>query len=370
MVRIGIDCRALVGNRAGIGRYLYEVLDELAQREDDIRYYLYAPKEIGLPYRCQGNKHFVLRIRRFKPAILWLHIMLPFLLFRDRIDFFWGPNYALPLWSFREYRSVITIHDAVHIHFPETMLWTTKLHNRFLLKRYSQKADLILTDSHSAKKDVCRALNCSESRVNVVHLAARRDDHVLQCDAPINGQYILNVGTIEPRKNIERLVEAYSRIPYYLRQKYTLVIVGARGWGGVEPEKLFLSYGVSDTAIYKNWVSEEELQCLYANAAVFAYPSLYEGFGLPILEAMSHGIPVLCSYNSSLGEVAGGNALLCDPFSVYDIQKKLCMLLDDEQFRKRLSSLGDIRARQFGWMSTAEHTLSSILGGHRDVVKS
>ncbi len=376
--RVAIECRALVGPRAGIGRYLYRLLEEFADRKEDVTYYLYAPRPIEVPERCLADPRFVVRMVHFRPALLWLHVVVPLWIAQDRIDFFFGPNYAAPLLRLHGYRSVITIHDAVYARFPETMLLKTLLHNRFMIPLYCRNADLLLTDSHFSAQELREIIGVDDDKLRVVHLAGDNHFGMLADSAPAVGQagataqtrvigrYILTVGTVEPRKNMESVVAAYAMLPAALRDAYSLVIVGRALWGGLNPQEWFEKYGVTGNAIHFDDVSDRELQGFFSQATVFVFPSLYEGFGLPVVEAMSCGVPVICSYTSSLAEVAGDAALLCDPTSSRDLSTKVELVLQDASLRDTLTALGARRVAELTWARTAAETLRWVLGDDRD----
>lgn len=372
--RVAIECRALVGPRAGIGRYLYRLLEEFAGRKDDVTYYLYAPRLIEVPEVCLADPRFVVRMVHFRPALLWLHAVVPLWIAQDRIDVFFGPNYAAPLLRLHDYRSVITIHDAVYARFPETMLLKTLLHNRFMLPLYCRHADLLLTDSHFSAQELHEIIGIEDDKLRVVHLAG--NNHVdmptdstvtvgqpdVAAQSRIAGSYILTVGTVEPRKNMESVVAAYAMLPTALREAYSIVIIGRTLWGGLNPQQWFEEYGVTGHAFHFDDVSDGELQGFFSQASLFVFASLYEGFGLPVVEAMSCGVPVICSYTSSLAEAAGGAALLCDPTSPQDLSTKVELVLQDIALKDTLIELGTRRVTDLTWARTARATLHCILG--------
>jgi glycosyltransferase involved in cell wall biosynthesis len=361
--RIAIDCRPLIGQRAGIGRYLYKILEQFALRNDDAVYYLYAPGSIDLPNVCKDNEKFIVKIKNFSPAILWLHAVVPIWILKDKIDVFWGPNYALPIIKLSDYRSVITVHDMVYARFPDTMLWKTRLHNQVMVPLYVLESDLVLTDSEFSKSEILKFLNVVDEKVKVIYLAADAQNPTQNEDYFNNNveKFILSVGTIEPRKNFEAIVKAYSQLDYSIREKYKLVVAGHIGWGGLNPLSMFQKYHVMDTAQFIENATDEQIAGLYKKAALFIYPSLYEGFGLPVLEAMMYGVPTICSANSSMVELYSDTALLCDPNNLNDIIYKMEILLSDEDLRLFLNNKFKNMAQKLTWEKTARQT-SEYLG--------
>ncbi len=376
-IRIAIECRALVGPRAGIGRYLYRLLEEFANRQDDVVFYLYAPGSIMIPKTCIDNPRFIVRVVNFRATLLWLHTIVPIWLKQDKIDIFFGPNYASPFIKLYNYRSVITIHDAVYARYPKTMLLKTRLHNRFLVPLYSRHADLLLTDSYFSARELREVLNVPPTKLKIVHLAGNNNADTQKKSlnstavlttskqTRITGSYILTVGTVEPRKNIESIVAAYAMLPPTVRHKYSIVIVGRTLWGDLDPQQWFEKYEITGHAFHFNDVDDAELQCLFSQASLFVFASLYEGFGLPVVEAMSCGVPVICSYTSSLAEAAGGAALLCDPKSTKDLSQKIDLVLKDDNLKDTLVKLGTSRAKDLSWARTAEETLTYILSNEK-----
>lgn len=361
--RIAIDCRPLIGHRSGIGRYLYELLNQFARREDSVQFFLLAPAEIDIPDACKYNNRFMVKIHHMRPGILWLHTVVPWFIHKEHIDVFWGPNYAMPLIKKSDCRYVITIHDATYARYPETMYWVTRIHNQWMLPIYSYLSDCVITDSHFSRKELLEVLQLSDGHVYTVHLSASPPRVKPLEQFPMESPFILAVGTIEPRKNFKRLVAAYAQLPAYLKKEYHLVLAGAIGWGGLNPDDWFKEYKLEGNATYLGKVDEHQLATLYSKATLFVFPSLYEGFGLPILEAMSFGCPILCSRSSSLIEVADNAALFFDPTSVTDISCVLNRVLEDAGLRSELSIAGQKRSSEFSWGEAATMTLDLLIGG-------
>lgn len=370
MIRVGVDCRPLIGKRTGIGRYTFEILRQFALQPDDgVMYYLYAPGDIEIPQECaQESNRFMLRITRFRPKIAWLHSILPVNLLRDRIDVFWGPNYAAPLLRLRRYHTVLTIHDATFMRFPETMQFITKIHNKWFLPLYVHFADRIITDSEFSMQELQNGLLPQGKRSNVVYLGAtqfqeqNKDEshnsmgHLL----PMN-RYILMVGTVEPRKNMESVVAAYSMFPPSLRNSVGLVIVGRIGWGGLNPADWFEKYNVTESSRYLPDADDSLLGSLYSGADLFVFPSKYEGFGLPIIEAMKAGAPVACSNIPVFKEVAGDAAVYFNPAEVADIASVLISLLENRDLRIEMQKRGYSCAGGYTWREAADATKHILL---------
>jgi glycosyltransferase involved in cell wall biosynthesis len=255
----------------------------------------------------------------------------------------------------------VTIHDLVWRHAGETMRPTSRWLEAMLMPQAVRLADRVLADSRSTADAVASEFPEAAAKVRVVHLAASP----LACpgqrgalrDLGIPGDYILFVGTLEPRKNLPRLLQAFALMPAPARARAQLVIAGGTGWGRDDLAGLIARLGLGNRVVLTGYVDEATLSTLYAYALFFAMPSLYEGFGLPLLEAMSFGTPVLTSACSSLPEVAGEAGMLVDPLDVQSIAQGLSALVLDDALRDGLAAHSKSNAAQFSWAKTAQETL-------------
>jgi glycosyltransferase involved in cell wall biosynthesis len=294
--------------------------------------------------------------------LLWPNFILPSRAARDGFDLI---HCTTPYGTFMpcRYRNVITVCDVTPLLFPGTHGRLNVGHFRFALPAILRRADRIITISHCSKRDIVRLYGLPEEKVIVTMLAAD------PCFRPLPKggggglvqalprPYILNVGTLEPRKNLEGLLHAFARakragIPH------TLVIAGARGWGDSRLAPLPEALGITDSVVFTGFVEDDDLPHLYGNADFFVYPSLYEGFGLPVLEAMACGTPVITANTSSIPEVAGDAALLVDPRSETDLAAAMVRLAGDGDLRGDLGLRGLSQAARFSWERTVGETLA------------
>lgn len=362
---IGIDGNeANAEIRVGIGEYAYQVLMHLSKfkvQSSEFRVYLKDAPRKDLP---EESKRWQYRI--VKPEKLWTQIGLPFDLYthRPRPDVFFTPTHYAPRFS--PIPTVISIMDLSYIHFPN--LFNKKdLYQLENWTKYSAKnAKMILTISEASKRDIMDIYGIPQDRIVVTypgikqsHSTSKISMDVLQKTYQISGDYILFVGTLQPRKNIERLIEAFSRISSS-HKDLSLVIVGKHGWQyeGIlaAPKK----YHVEEKVQFVSFVPDADLGAFYTRARCFVLVSLYEGFGLPILEAMSYGCPVITSNVSSLPEAGGDAALYVDPKSTEDITKKITMVLDNEKLRSEMIEKGKKQVKKFSWEKTARETLNVL----------
>jgi glycosyltransferase involved in cell wall biosynthesis len=262
--------------------------------------------------------------------------------------------------------NVVTIYDLTALLFPEHHTPGTRELQARKWQFAREKADVVIAISEATKRDIVAHLGISASRIHVVcggvgpAFRPIESRQVLeQALAPLRlapGEYILSVGTIEPRKNLVRLVEAYHRVRD-LTPAPKLVLAGARGWKFESVFERVKTLGLKDEVVFLGQVPADILPALYNGAVAFAYPSLYEGFGLPPLEAMACGVPVIASDASSLPEVVGDAGLLVDPNDTDALADALATLLNEDEKRAELSARGPTRARAFSWEQTAFKTL-------------
>lgn len=259
---------------------------------------------------------------------------------------------------------VATVHDVTTLTHPRHHLVVNRVVHRRRLRWIKRHVSRIIAVSRSTKRDLVDTLGIDADRISVVYEARghpdpseRRDFEALRRCYGIPARYILSVGTLEPRKNQKRLIRAFESLPE-THGKLDLILVGGKGWHARGVLRAIESSPARDRIRRLGAVPESDLTALYENALVFAYPSLYEGFGLPILEAMAAGTPVLTSNLSSLPEVAGGAAVLVDPRSVESIRSELERLLAEPALRDRLVALGREREADFNWERAARETLA------------
>ena len=262
---------------------------------------------------------------------------------------------------------VATVHDLTHLTHPQHHLRLNRALHRRRLNWIGKRADRIIAISNSTRSDLLRMTNLVADRIDVVYEARGHDtssgglgeahiDSVLSRYGLASTPYLLSLGTIEPRKNQEALVQAFEGI-FRQFQDLVLVLAGAKGWRAGKIREAIDRSPARDRIRFLGPVPSEELPALYAGATVFAFPSLYEGFGLPVLEAMAAGTPVLTSCTSSLPEVAGDAALLVNPESPTDIREGLVRLFESESLRQDFAERGYRQERRFSWRRTAELTM-------------
>jgi glycosyltransferase involved in cell wall biosynthesis len=235
--------------------------------------------------------------------------------------------------------------------------------DRHLMPMAVRLADRVICVSQHTASELTSQCPYAQDKTRVVHegttVFSDSTDSLnsLKLAVDLSRPYFLFVGTVEPRKNLGRLIEAYAHLHPEIRQVADLVVIGGKGWGGVNVESLSEQHGIADRVKVLGYVNDQQLSVLYSKALFLAMPSLYEGFGLPLLEAMSWGTPVLTSQISSMPEIAGEAAVFVDPESIESISSGLRKLLVDKALRRLLGEAGRQRVRQFSWDVTAKKTL-------------
>jgi len=356
---IGVDVRSLSEPITGIGRYTLSLLEEMVlDKSHEWVLYSYRPLLHG-----QWNRSNVtVRTWNFPKWVRglytpWSQLILPFWLRQDNIDLFWSPAHRLPICLSKSIARVVTIHDLVWRHSPETMRPFGRLLDTYLMPRAVDLADRVIAVSNSTAKDLINEVPEAIKKTSVIYegnsLLLNKSNAVKHIDEG----YILFVGTLEPRKNLSRLLEAYSMLSSTLRKKHTLVIVGGRGWGNENIHSIIKDYDLRNNVKIMGYLSDEELASVFREAYLFIMPSLYEGFGLPLLEAMNAGIAVLASNTSSMPEVVGDAGIFFDPNSAQSIKSSLETVILNPNLRKSLSRKGIERAKEFSWHKTSKETL-------------
>lgn len=367
---IGIDGNeANVEKKVGIGEYAFELLTQFERfKIYDLRFTIYLKNQPrpDMPVERDGWGYRVIG-----PSPMWTRFALPFDLYlhSQRPDVFFSPSHYGPRFS--PVKTAISIMDLSFIKFPYLFAKKDLYQLTNWTRASVRKAKKIFTISKSSRNDIIETYGLGSENVVVTYPGIREDAGLKIKDLSmqelskkfgIKGKYILFVGTLQPRKNIEKLVEAFSLIINHKSSvgDLSLVIVGKKGWLYepilVSPAK----YGVEEKVKFLDFVENEDLPSLYRNALCFVLPSLYEGFGLPVLEAMKHGCPVITSNVSSLPEAGGDAALYFDPNSASDIANVIEKVITDEKLRQEMVKKGYNQIKKFSWEKTAKETLKVL----------
>ncbi len=374
MITIGVDGNeANVENKVGVSVYAQNVLNYFNKSANqDIRFVVYLKNKplLELP---EENEFFKYKVIQGK--FLWSQIYLPLELYLHKnINVFFSPAHYLP--RFCQVPQVVTIHDLAYIFFPEDFtkkdLWQLTNWTKFSIN----KATKIIAVSKTTKKDIVKNYGVNESKITVIYngfekTAGAKTSAVEERSGKTTEvkslKYILFVGTIQPRKNLEVLIDAFNKF-IQTNSDFKLIIVGKKGWLYESIFEKVKAMNLEDKIIFAGHVPDEELISYYKNAFCFVLPSLYEGFGIPVLEAMSYDCPTIVSMTSSLPEVGSDASLYFDPKNSDDLLQKLNILKDDAKLRKELISKGRQRIKDFSWEKCGKETLDVIRGSIRGSV--
>jgi len=366
-MKIGIDATALLDARlTGIGWYLHRMLTEFCRGDASVQLSLYTARPLPTRYECDRIHERVGSRNLRVPATPWMQTVGRRLAVHDGLDCFWGPAHILPVGLSKQVRTVMTVHDLVCVFYPQHMTRLNALVHRCLFARSVRQADAIITDAERTRQDIIEHLHVEPSRVFAIHLGVDEVFRPLERDTVrsrlnalgIPADYLFAVGTLEPRKNYPLLFQAIARMP----ECPPLAIAGGRGWKYRTILQQLNRLGLQSRVRLLDYVSDEDLVALYNGALVVVQPSLYEGFGFPLVQAMACGTPVLASNTSSLPEVGGDAVAYFESGSADSLVTELRSLLSSEARRQALRQAGLERAREFDWSKTARATLAVFRG--------
>lgn len=375
-MRIWIDgYEANVPQRLGSSQVAFELLRSLWKLDpkNDYTILLPAPPLGDLPKERIGWKYKIL-----KPKALWTKIALPLAIYKSikKPDLFFSPTHYIPRFCPKKVKRVATFFDLSFIHFPEMFtkkdLWQLREGTKFT----AENADHIITISNFSKEDIIRQYLLEGSKVTVAYPGYNKDNFKYQIvnsknegiknKYRIRDSYLIYIGTIQPRKNLKRLIEAFARVVKMGGEPYSrmdLVIVGKsggegrKGWMYEDILKYPKELEIEDKVKFLGFVPNEDLAVLLSGAVVYIQPSLWEGFGIPVVEAMAVGTPVIVSNVSSLPEVVGNAGILIDPYSVDQIEQAIRTIVSDKKLRQKFLKEGIQRAQEFSWDQMAKVVL-------------
>lgn len=371
-MRIAIDATSLPPTPLGAANYIVSLTTALADLHPAERILVLVQPQHASRFSDHEQLEIV-GVSRAGPLrrVIWEQTVLPLVCRRLKVDLLHSPHYSRPLLL--PCRSVVTVHDLTFFLLPEVHLAYKRLFFRAMTRVAARRAQALIVPSQSTCTDLRRITRVAESRVHMVPYGIGpsfrpvRDPDRRRAIAERYGlpnEFLLYVGNLEPRKNLPRLLEAYARLP--ARQVVPpLVMAGTRGWKDSLLRKTMERLNLGRRVVTPGYIPQEDLPTVYSMATALVYPSLYEGFGLPVLEAMACGTPVITSNVSSMPEVAGDAALLVSPEDTETLAGALERMLGEPDLRAELSQRGLVRAREFTWRRAAESTLAvyrSVLG--------
>lgn len=351
---IGFDgSRAFVNERTGTENYSYQLLKALAKIDTQNRYLIYLRPGVKIETKWPNNFRF--QILNFK--FLWTQIGLASQTFKDELDVLFVPAHTLPIVLKPGLKTVVTVHDLGSEFLPKTHQLKQRLYLSFMQKAQLRGATHLIAVSYATKDDLVKRIGINSKKITVIYEGYDKELFKPVKNDLLPKTYYLFVGTVQPRKNLERLIRAFKLSD--LSNLSHLVIVGSKGWLSDEIYKLPKKLGIEKKVKFLGYVPDENMPALYSGAIALIYPSLFEGFGLPILEAQACGCPVITSNISSMPEVAGKGAILVDPYNIDDIVKGMNKIKKQET-RNKLIKLGFENIKRFSWEKTARETLKVL----------
>lgn len=360
-MRIAIDAsRTTVSRRTGTENYALQLTRQLLQLKSDHHFDLYF-RDTPAPNLFSDTDNYTAHVIPFER--MWTHVRFAAELWRNRPAVTWVPAHTLP--RFFPGKSVVTVHDLGYIHFPYAHPEKERRYLDWSTRHSANRATLIMADSIATQRDLTAVYGISAEKVRVVYPGVDENLHPVSDPQKLAAirqkyglppHYLIFIGTLQPRKNIERLVEAFAQWRAESGQNgVALALAGSTGWL-YEPE---WSEGV-DGVKRLGYVDDADISALYSGAIGLVFPSLYEGFGFPVVEAMRCEIPVLCSNTSSLPELAGEAAILVDPLNIDAISQGINQLVEDAVLRKNLIERGKIQVQKFTWEAAAKAALQVL----------
>lgn len=376
-MKIGIDCSLVPEVRSGVGQYTLELVRALARLDEVNEYTLYPffynifnprYKDAVLPKAANFKTAF-----RDIPApglfrYLWYGAMPGFIKERmlGDVEVVHSTTFSAPRFKDKKKRLVVTIYDLTVLTHPECHKWMNRKIVERGLRATVKNADAVIAISQNTKADIMNILRIPEERITVTYLAAGTEfkenvdverRNAVKDKYGLPEKYMFFLGSLEPRKNIKTLIKAYSILPESLKKEFSLVVAGGVEWLSSDIPAFVKSLNIEDKVVFAGYIESADKGALYSMASVFVYPSLYEGFGLPILEAMASGTPVVTSNTSSMPEVAGNAAILVSPLDSQEMSAAMARILDDKDHFKDLRAKGLVRAAAFSWDRCAAETL-------------
>lgn len=372
-MRILIDFSQIPKQKTGVGIYAINLINEIAKyREQTCEYYITVQDDDDEFQQFDNIKVNIIAInsrlfRKLPLRLMFEQLILPIIALYYKIDLVHSLHYSFPLACFFTKR-IVTFHDLTFFKYPQFHLRFKKLYFKFFIRIAHVFVDKIIVVSESTKKDLIALTATKSDIVRVVHLgcsnAARQIGHreiqSIKKKYRLPEKYILYLGVIEPRKNIPSLILAFCKFQKEFKD-FSLVIAGRKGWHYQNVFTLAKKHNLKNKIVFTGYIDEYDKDILIKGSKIFVYPSVYEGFGLPVLEAMKLGIPTIANNGSSTKEIAQEGALLVDTMIPQQIYKALCTLTNDADMYRKISEKSKLLSKKFTWKRTAEKTISEYL---------
>jgi len=365
-MKIAIDGSLLSGVHSGVELSILGLITGLSTLPTDDSVVVY----VGKTFQCPNLPAGCVKLRRASGAgssrlrrIIWQQTALPMYLKAEKVDLFHGPGYVLPAMS--RVPGVVTVHDVIALTRPDLCKKSNVMHYRRVVPRSVRRAQLVIVPTNAVARQVAETLGTGEEKIRVIpggidsrfRPADKLQKDKVRRELDLPGPYILHVGNLEPKKNLTALVRAFFAAKKNKNLPHKLVLAGAPGWKYGPVLRLIGELGLESEVVRPGYLGRDLLPGLYSAADMFVFPSLIEGFGIPPLEAMACGAPVIISKDPALVETAGGAALEVEAEDLAELRKAIEAVAENKDLRARLIEKGRARAAQFSWIETARKTL-------------
>ena len=347
-MKIAIDARMI--NSSGIGRYLQNLIPYILEKHEITL--------LGIKNELKLFSSFAqVQVIEMESDIYSIKEQIELNQKIPDCDLFWSPHYNIPLLPIKAKKRMVTIHDVYHLAFYDTLSFSQKMYAKLLINQAVKKSDVILTVSNFSKNEI---IKYTQTKKNIEVVYNGVDENLINNKKIDKENYILYVGNVKPHKNLVRALKAFKKID---NQNLIFKIVGKKDnfiTKDTEVEQLAIELG--NRVEFTGYVEDSKLVELYKKAKIFLFPTLYEGFGIPPLEAQACGTPVICSNVASLPEVGGESVLYCDPCDINDIADKITLLLEDKSLQNELIQKGYENLKRFSWEKSAKKIIDIIEG--------
>ncbi len=353
-MRIGFDAKRAFCNSTGLGNYSRTLIHNLAAFYPNEQYFLYTPHvDVNSPGFPPKNTRVCLPKHPFIPGAIWRTFLLSKLFKRDRLDVYHGLSHEIPVMIPSNYRVFVTIHDLIFLRHPHFFPWIDRMIYSRKFRHACERADVIIAISEQTKSDIIEFFKIPEEKIKVVYQSIgdqfyatvdHKIDESIRSSYEIKPGYILCVGSLSERKNQLNLIQAFSKLP---RGSERLVLVGKGDTYRKRLEMMIEQLGLEKDVVILDHVKPADLPALYRGAKVMAYPSFFEGFGLPIVEALVSGVPVVTSKGNCFPEAGGPSSIYVDPFDIDDIARGLSLVVHDDVLQKKMKEDGLLFSRKF-----------------------
>lgn len=365
-MKIAINCIYFTPKGGGITEYTYNLINELFQLNSKHTFIIYINEESEKSIQSITKNKAILKIFPYTEDQKYRRALFQQTFWKkeeekEMFDIFHSTFFHAP--KFKRAKTILTVHDLRFLNYPKSYKFTRLLYLKYAVKRSIKNADKIISISHFTKQEILKNYAIKQSKIEVIHeavshegfkLTTNFDTQTIKDIQLIKDQFFLSVGHLEPRKNYINLIHAYSALPTSVSKGYPLIIVGKKNH---DYKNILEAIDKTEGVIYLDFIAREELIWLYANCKIHVFPSIYEGFGFPTLEAGLFGKPTLGAIQSSIPEIGGEGALYFNPFSVDDIKKCIINILSDSSLYNQISKNAQSNIERFSWKENAKKTM-------------